>query len=299
MRRRAVPLAIAILAAALLGTAAQAAPRSSLDAELHDVLMAQGFTGTVGQSLEQRLGRPLDPALADLGRLLWFDKIGGLHSDNTCGGCQHRRTASATRSRSRSASRATTSSAITGAGRAISAGHLPARSPTRSCFFSVSRADTSKDIVVDVKERRRRPGTARRRQRARGDGLVPDGAHAESGRLRLYEPDRRARAFDAGGSASIIDAREVTTSDHGIDGLLSTLPFALLDLAPSGRFHLETTYLPVVGRCPGFGEGPCQLRIDGELPVAAGDPPNTGRFTELTGWGFAGITGTIEIRRSE
>ena len=34
-----------------------------------------------------RLGRPLDPALADLGRLLFFDKILGLHDDNSCAGC--------------------------------------------------------------------------------------------------------------------------------------------------------------------------------------------------------------------
>jgi cytochrome c peroxidase len=41
----------------------------------------------VGSSLEQRLGRPIDSQLADLGRLLWFDTSGGLHDDNTCGGC--------------------------------------------------------------------------------------------------------------------------------------------------------------------------------------------------------------------
>ncbi len=80
-------LGAAVLAIVLAGSAADAAPRSALDAELRAALTAQGFTGTVGQSLEQRLGRPIDPALANLGRLLWFDKIGGLHSDNTCGGC--------------------------------------------------------------------------------------------------------------------------------------------------------------------------------------------------------------------
>ena len=59
----------------------------NLDAQLNAVLRAEGFTGRVGSTLEQRLGRPLDPGLADLGRLLWFDVTGGLHSDNTCGGC--------------------------------------------------------------------------------------------------------------------------------------------------------------------------------------------------------------------
>jgi cytochrome c peroxidase len=58
-----------------------------LDRQLTAVLHAGGFTGRVEQSLPQRLGRPVNRQLADLGRLLWFDKSGGLHSDNTCGGC--------------------------------------------------------------------------------------------------------------------------------------------------------------------------------------------------------------------
>lgn len=45
------------------------------------------FTGEEESALEARLDRSVDPDLADLGRLLWFDKIGGLHSDNTCAGC--------------------------------------------------------------------------------------------------------------------------------------------------------------------------------------------------------------------
>ncbi len=46
-----------------------------------------GFTGNIESTLVQRLGRPLDHKLADLGRLLWFDTIGGLNDDNTCAGC--------------------------------------------------------------------------------------------------------------------------------------------------------------------------------------------------------------------
>lgn len=61
--------------------------RPSLDDEVRAVLRQAGFTGRVGRSVEQRLGRPIDRTLANLGRLLWFDKAGGLHSDNTCGGC--------------------------------------------------------------------------------------------------------------------------------------------------------------------------------------------------------------------
>jgi cytochrome c peroxidase len=58
-----------------------------IDRELRRLLRESGFTGKIGSTLDQRLGRRLDPRLADLGRLLWFDVAGGLHSDNTCGGC--------------------------------------------------------------------------------------------------------------------------------------------------------------------------------------------------------------------
>ncbi len=65
----------------------RAASPTDLDGDLRQVLVRSGFTGSVASTLEQRLGRPIDRNLADLGRLLWFDKAGGLHSDNTCGGC--------------------------------------------------------------------------------------------------------------------------------------------------------------------------------------------------------------------
>jgi cytochrome c peroxidase len=64
---------------------------SALDDALAAVLSNAGFTGNIQQIFEQRLaanlGRPIDPKLANLGRLLWFDKIHSLHRDNTCGGC--------------------------------------------------------------------------------------------------------------------------------------------------------------------------------------------------------------------
>lgn len=63
------------------------AAENDLDEQLQKVLRKASFKGTVGSSIEKRLGRPIDPKLADLGRLLWFDVAGGLHSDNTCGGC--------------------------------------------------------------------------------------------------------------------------------------------------------------------------------------------------------------------
>src|ERR1041385_9133737 len=60
---------------------------NSLDQELLTRLSELGFTGRIKTTLEQRLGRHLDQRRANLGRLLWFDTIGGLNNDNTCGGC--------------------------------------------------------------------------------------------------------------------------------------------------------------------------------------------------------------------
>jgi cytochrome c peroxidase len=63
------------------------ARETGVDRELKRILRESGFTGNVESTLEHRLGRRLDPRLADLGRLLWFDVAGGLHSDKTCGRC--------------------------------------------------------------------------------------------------------------------------------------------------------------------------------------------------------------------
>src|SRR5262245_49836950 len=61
--------------------------QGDLDNQLSSMRAAAGFTGRIASTLETRLGRRLNPELANLGRLLWFDTAGGLHSDNTCGGC--------------------------------------------------------------------------------------------------------------------------------------------------------------------------------------------------------------------
>jgi cytochrome c peroxidase len=58
-------------------------PDGQLTARLHQF----GFTGRVESTLTQRLGRPIDRPLANIGRLLWFDTITGLNGDNTCAGC--------------------------------------------------------------------------------------------------------------------------------------------------------------------------------------------------------------------
>ena len=55
--------------------------------ELSAVLSQHGFTGRVGLSLEQRLGRKIDHQLADLGRLAFHDSLLGLNNDNSCSGC--------------------------------------------------------------------------------------------------------------------------------------------------------------------------------------------------------------------
>lgn len=58
-----------------------------LDTTLRSYLAELGFTGRIANTLEARLGRRIDRQLADIGRLLWFDPIGGLNDDNTCAGC--------------------------------------------------------------------------------------------------------------------------------------------------------------------------------------------------------------------
>jgi len=82
-------LYICALVPALL--ASEAAPPGTLDNELAAALSAAGFTGTIQQTYQARiqanLGRPLDPRLVEIGRLLWFDTLHSLHADNTCGGC--------------------------------------------------------------------------------------------------------------------------------------------------------------------------------------------------------------------
>lgn len=60
---------------------------ATLDHQLATVLAQHGFTGRIDSTLEQRIGRHIDNQLADLGRLLFFDTVGGLNNDNNCSGC--------------------------------------------------------------------------------------------------------------------------------------------------------------------------------------------------------------------
>jgi len=82
--------AVAILVAGILGclsSALLANSSKSLDDELAGVLKAHGLTGQIESKFREKLGRPIVQKRANLGRLLWFDIIGGLNNDNSCGGC--------------------------------------------------------------------------------------------------------------------------------------------------------------------------------------------------------------------
>jgi cytochrome c peroxidase len=79
-------LALACLAAC--GGSHPSAPAAEdLDIKLAAALQTQGYTGKIEQGLERRLGRPIDARLADVGRLLFFDRVSSLHGDNSCAGC--------------------------------------------------------------------------------------------------------------------------------------------------------------------------------------------------------------------
>src|SRR5947209_5392599 len=64
-----------------LALGASAVAAQDLDSEVVAALRSAGFTGRVGSGIEGRLGRRIDTKLANLGRLLFFDKIASLHSD--------------------------------------------------------------------------------------------------------------------------------------------------------------------------------------------------------------------------
>ncbi|MCC6317371.1 MAG: hypothetical protein IT361_06715 [Gemmatimonadaceae bacterium] len=60
---------------------------AQVDGALSRVLASHGFSGRISERLTQRLGRPLNTALSDVGRLLFFDPLLGLNNDNSCAGC--------------------------------------------------------------------------------------------------------------------------------------------------------------------------------------------------------------------
>jgi cytochrome c peroxidase len=86
-------LAIAFLALMSVGVVALTPGTSAssgddaLNEQLSALLRQHEFSGRVGLSLEQRLGRKIDKQLADLGRLAFHDSLLGLNDDNSCSGC--------------------------------------------------------------------------------------------------------------------------------------------------------------------------------------------------------------------
>lgn len=76
-----------IFGALFFAPESSAGASESIDAQLTAVLRQHGFTGRIESTLEKRLGRRINPKLAEIGRLLWFDTVTGLNDDNTCAGC--------------------------------------------------------------------------------------------------------------------------------------------------------------------------------------------------------------------
>jgi cytochrome c peroxidase len=92
MKMRTIKLSVLLIIAAgcaLFALAPQSSADNSatLDQQLEAALAEHGFTGRIESTLEQRIGHRIDNQPADLGRLLWFDTVGGLNNDNNCSGC--------------------------------------------------------------------------------------------------------------------------------------------------------------------------------------------------------------------
>ena len=88
MRRALIGAAVLLCVSLLMSSVIASEPQNSkLDAELRAALATAGFTGRIESTLEHRLGRPVDRRLAELGRLLFFDKAAALRGDNACAGC--------------------------------------------------------------------------------------------------------------------------------------------------------------------------------------------------------------------
>ena len=97
MKVRTAKVSIALIFAAMCGTFYALAPHvphasadggdHHLDQQLSALLDEHGFTGRIGSTLEDRLGRKIDNRLAEVGRSLFFDTVTGLNNDNNCSGC--------------------------------------------------------------------------------------------------------------------------------------------------------------------------------------------------------------------
>ena len=82
------PLAVVVFViTATALSSADAGQPDGLEDKLARTLRNAGFTGRIQETVEGRLGRRVDRRLADLGRIVFFDNILGLHRDNSCAGC--------------------------------------------------------------------------------------------------------------------------------------------------------------------------------------------------------------------
>jgi hypothetical protein len=97
-----------------------------------------------------------------------------------------------------------------------------------------------------------------------------------------------------GGSAKLAAGHEVDARGNE----LADLSFGMLDVAPSGRFHLETTYADPNGGCGAGpeGTGPCVLRVDGQLPESGATA--AARAELLGGLRMQVAAGEIQIERT-
>ena len=87
MRNLTIVLLALIAVGVVVLTPTTTASNDALNDQLSALLTQHRFTGRVGSSLEQRLGRKLDNQLANLGRLAFHDTLLGLNDDNSCSGC--------------------------------------------------------------------------------------------------------------------------------------------------------------------------------------------------------------------
>ena len=88
MRTTRQMLVAAVLLAAAVATALGDEKNGKLlDETLAGLLARHGFTGRIEEQLEARLGRRVNPELAEIGRNLFFDPIMALRGDNSCAGC--------------------------------------------------------------------------------------------------------------------------------------------------------------------------------------------------------------------
>ena len=85
---------------------------------------------------------------------------------------------------------------------------------------------------------------------------------------------------DASGSA-YLDATAMVAADERV---IAQLRFALVDIAPSRRFHLEAEYVAADGCDPMDVIGTAsQWQMDGEWPVGPAGTKSRGRYALLTG----------------